>query len=208
MRRTRLFLSVVAALVAAGCTVGPDYVRPSVPETEAYKEAPPEAFSHAGVWKSAQPSDQGPGAKWWEVFADPQLNSLEEQVAVASQSLKIAEARFRQARAMVGYSRADELPALSTSPSGKSLHYSNHRPYFSHTHTTGDFVLPLYLTYEVDLWGRVARNVAAAGEEAQATAADLQTANLSLHAELALDYFGLRSADTQKQLIERLGESL
>jgi NodT family efflux transporter outer membrane factor (OMF) lipoprotein len=198
----RASVAILAALLVAGCTVGPDYVKPSVPQTEAYKETPPEAFSHADVWKPAQPSDQVPAARWWEVFGDPQLNALEDQVTAANQTLKIAESRFRRARAMVSYSRADEFPSLSTAPSLESLHYSNHRPYFSHTHTTGDFVLPLYLTYEVDLWGRVARNVTAAGEEAQATAADLQAANLSLHAELALDYFGLRSTDTQKQLID------
>jgi NodT family efflux transporter outer membrane factor (OMF) lipoprotein len=84
----------------------------------------------------------------------------------------------------------------------ESLRESLHQPYISTTKTTGDFVLPFDLSYEVDLWGRVRRSVTAAGEEAQATAADLATASLSLHAELALDYFDLRSADAQKQLLD------
>jgi NodT family efflux transporter outer membrane factor (OMF) lipoprotein len=103
---------------------------------------------------------------------------------------------------MVGYSRAAEFPTIAVAPGIESLRYSNNRPYFSNTKTTGDFTLPFDLSYEVDLWGRVARTVTAAGEEAQATAADLNTASLSLHAELALDYYNLRSADAQKRLLD------
>jgi len=193
-----------AGLIAllTGCTIGPNYLRPSAPEPAAYKEPPPLAVKDAGPWKPAQPSDQGPRSKWWEVFGDPQLNALEEQVTANNQSLKVAEAQLREARAAIGFNQAALLPTVSVAPSISSLHWSNNRPYFSHTHTTGDFILPLDLSYEVDLWGRVGRTVTAAGEEAQATAADLQTAGLSLHAELALDYFDLRSADSQKKLLD------
>ncbi len=202
MRRSRRLAALVALTLIAGCKVGPDYVKPDAPETAAYKEPPPDAFAGAGNWKRAQPSDRSLRAKWWEVFGDPQLNDLEEQVTAANQNLKAAEAVFEQARAMIGYARAAEFPTISTAPEIQSLRWSNNQPYFSNTHTTGNFLLPLDLTYEVDLWGRIARTVTAAGEEAQATEADLQTARLSLHAELALDYFDLRSADAQKQLLD------
>ncbi len=202
MIRCRLLAATVAAALAAGCTVGPDYVKPAVPEAAAYKEAPPDAFIAAGAWERAQPSDWMLDGKWWEAFGDPQLNALEEKVTLANQNLKIAEARFRQARALVGVSRAATFPALALAPSIVSLRDSHNRPYVSSTKTTGDFILPLDASYEVDLWGRIARTVTAAAAEAQAAAADLKTAGLSLHAELALDYFDLRSTDAQKKLLD------
>jgi NodT family efflux transporter outer membrane factor (OMF) lipoprotein len=194
---------VVAALVlVGGCAVGPDYVKPSVPETAIYKEAPPSAFKDAGDWKPAEPSEQASHERWWEAFGDPRLNELEDEVAASNQNLKIAEARFRQARAMLGYTRAAEFPSLSVAPGIASLRNSLNKPYVTSTRTTGDFILPFDLSYEVDLWGRIGRSVTAAGEEAQATAADLNTVRLSLQAELALDYVELRSADAQKQLLD------
>jgi NodT family efflux transporter outer membrane factor (OMF) lipoprotein len=202
MKPSRLLLALAAVLALAGCMVGPDYVKPDVPTTAAYKEAPPEAFKDAGAWNQAVPADGALRANWWEMFGDPQLNALEDQVTSANQDIKLAEARFRQARAQVGYNLAAELPTLSIAPGIQSLRFSNNRPYFSNTSTTGDFVLPFDLSYEVDLWGRIARTVTAAGEEAQATNADLQTASLSLHAELAIDYIELRSTDEQQKLLD------
>jgi NodT family efflux transporter outer membrane factor (OMF) lipoprotein len=201
MRRCWPLLALATSLAVAGCNVGPDYVKPSVPASDAYKEPPPEAFKTAGAWNEALPADTMPRAKWWESFGDPQLDALEDQVTEANQDLKIAEAHFREARAQVGYNLAAEFPTLSVAPSIQSLRFSNNRPYFSNTKTTGDFILPFDLSYEVDLWGRIGRTVNAAGEEAQATAADLATADLSLHAELALDYVDLRSTDAQQRLL-------
>jgi NodT family efflux transporter outer membrane factor (OMF) lipoprotein len=117
----------------------------------------------------------------------------------------VAEARFRQARAMIRFNRSEEFPTISTSPSIVNERDSAHQPYFPPSlanNGTGAFTLPFDLSYEVDLWGRVRRTVSASREEAQASAGDLQTANLSLHAELAVDYFELRSADDQKQLLD------
>jgi NodT family efflux transporter outer membrane factor (OMF) lipoprotein len=192
-------------VLLAGCTVGPKYVRPAVPTTPAYKEDPPESFKEAGVWKPAQPDDQALRGKWWEVFSDPKLNALEDQVTVSNQDLKAAEARFREARALVRFNRAGEFPTISVGPSAAYVKDSNNTPAFPTPVSksgSGDFVLPFDLSYEIDLWGRVRRTVAAAREETQATAADLATASLSLHAELAIDYFELRSADTQKQILD------
>lgn len=179
-----------------GCMVGPKYAKPTVPL------APTDQYKEVNGWKPAQPNDQALRGKWWEVFGDPQLNELEEQVTVSNQNLKVAEARFEEARATVRFNRAALFPTITVGPSIDALRDSAHKPYFPTTHNSADFVLPIDLSYEVDVWGRVRRTVAAAREEAQATAGDLETVSLSLHAELALDYFELRSADSQKQLLD------
>jgi NodT family efflux transporter outer membrane factor (OMF) lipoprotein len=170
-----------------------------------FKEQPPESLKENGVWKPAQPRDQAIRGNWWEVFGDPQLNALEEELTISNQDLKVAEARLREARATIRFNRSAEFPTISTSPSIANERESANQPYFPASlanNGTGAFTLPVDFSYEVDLWGRIRRTVSASKEEAQASAADLQTANLSLHAELAVDYFELRSADLQKQLLD------
>jgi NodT family efflux transporter outer membrane factor (OMF) lipoprotein len=186
-----------------GCTVGPKYSKPSVPTTPAYKESPPQSFKESGAWKPAQPADTSLPGKWWELFNDTQLNTLEEQIDPANLNLKIAEARFRQARAAIRFNRAAQYPTISTSPSISSLRSSSNRPNFPSglAKPAGDFVLPLDFSYEIDFWGRIRRSISAATEEAQATAGDLATLGLSLHAELAVDYFELHSLDAQEQIL-------
>ena len=198
-------LLVLLIVALEGCTVGPKYVKPSVPTTPAYKEDTPASFKESEQWQPAHPGDQATRGNWWEIFSDPELNKLEEQIADSNQDLKVAEARFREARAAIRFNRAAQFPTISTSPSASYVKNSDFSPSFPskiQEANTGSFVLPFDLSYEVDLWGRVRRSVAAAREEAQATAADYQTAKLSLEAELALDYFELRSADAQKQLLD------
>jgi NodT family efflux transporter outer membrane factor (OMF) lipoprotein len=197
-------LLVLMVFSLAGCTVGPKYVRPNAPTPTAYKEQPPASYQGAQQWQPANPADQASRGNWWEIFGDLQLNQLEEQVATSNQKLKVFEARFREARAAIRFNRASQFPTISTAPSAgytKSSDYSPGFPRISEP-STGDFVLPVDLSYELDLWGRVRRSVAAAREEAQATAGDYETAKLSLEAELAMDYFELRSADAQKQLLD------
>jgi NodT family efflux transporter outer membrane factor (OMF) lipoprotein len=185
----------LAILLLAGCMVGPDYSKPSVPMTAAYKEDQ--------GWKLARPGDDIPRGKWWEIFGDPQLNALEEELTAANQNVKIAEARFRQARAMIGFFRAGLFPLVTAGAGASSLRDSPNAPFGSSRGkaSTGDFLLTGDISYEIDLWGRIRRSVTAAREEAQATAADLETAKLSLQAELAFDYFELRSADAQQRLL-------
>lgn len=206
MSYVRLGPMIFCVILFTDCKVGPKYQRPSVPVTPAYKEPPPDSFKESGKWKTAKPMADLLRGNWWEIFHDPRLNSLEEQVTVANLSLKAAEARFREARAMVRFNRAAEFPVISVAPSILTLRDSPNSPYFPaisrNISSTGEFVLPFDLSYEVDLWGRIRRTVTAAREEAQATAADLQTLSLSLHAELALDYFELRAADAQIQLLD------
>jgi NodT family efflux transporter outer membrane factor (OMF) lipoprotein len=196
------FLLPAASLVClGGCMVGPKYKQPAAPVPVVYKELP-----ETDQWKVAHPTTEALRGNWWEIFGDPQLNALEEQVAVSNQNLKIAEARFRQARATVRYYRAGEFPTISISPGVQALRYSPNQPYFpssaSGVGSEGNFFLPFDLSYEVDLWGRIRRTVAAARAEAQASAGDLATTTLSMQAELAYDYFELRSADSQQRLLD------
>jgi len=192
-----------AALIAlglplGGCTVGPNYVRPSTEVPPAYKEAASPGFA------AAQPADALAKGKWWEIYADPELNSLEDQVTAANQSLKAAQAQFAQARAAVTVARAAYYPTVSGSASGERQRVSANRPLFSSVSPSNynDFQLPIDASWEPDVWGRVRRTVEAARSEAQASAADLAGVDLSLHAELALDYFELRGLDSQKQLLD------
>ncbi len=198
-------VALLLVLLLAGCTVGPKYVKPTVPTTAAYKEEAPDSFKEADQWQPAHPGDQMSRGNWWELFGDPELNKLEEQIAASNQNLKVAEARFREARAAIRFNRAAQFPTIAAVPSAtyvKNSDFSANSPSKIQQSSKGDFVLPFDFSYELDLWGRVRRSVAAAREEAQATAADYQTAKLSLEAELALDYFELRSADAQKQLLD------
>ena len=196
MKHLTLTLLSFAMMLLAGCTVGPKYARPNVPT------APVDAFKETDGWKPAQPSDQLLRGNWWELFGDPQLNALESELTVSNQDLKVANARFVEARAMVHFNRAAQFPTISTAPGIESIRDSANAPYLPATKNTGEFVLPFDISYELDVWGRVRRTVSASREEAQATAGDLQTVNLSLHAELAYDYFELRSADAQKRLLD------
>jgi len=202
--RPLLLLSCGLALAVAGCRIGPQYSRPAAPLAPAFKETPPDNFKSQQGWKTAQPADAQLKGDWWTLFTDPQLAQLEAQVDPANQTLKQAEANFRAARAAVRFNRAAEAPTISTSPSVGAVRDSANQPYFNQSMAnggTGSFELPIDLNYEVDLWGRVRRTVTQAREQAQASAADLETSRLSLHAELAIDYFNLRSCDAQSRLL-------
>jgi NodT family efflux transporter outer membrane factor (OMF) lipoprotein len=202
-----VIVSVVTAagFAIAGCRVGPDYTRPAAPLAPEFKEALPTNFKAEDGWKPAQPSDAQLKGDWWTLFNDPQLDTLEAQVDPANQTLQQAEANFRAARAAVRFNRAPEAPTVSTGPTVGTVRDSNNQPYFNTSEANngeGSFLLPFYLDYEIDLWGRIRRTVAQASAQAQASAADLETTRLSLHAELAVNYFNLRSADAQRRLLD------
>ncbi len=187
----------VAAIQLLGCAVGPRYKTPITPAPPTYKEM--------GNWKTAQPSDQKLGGNWWEIFQDPQLNQLEQQINVSNQNLKAAIAQYQQSRAALRYVRADYYPTLTAAPSASRQRYSGHRPPQTSIFdglTFNDFVLPIYLSYQVNAWGRVSKNVESYREQAQASAADLAVINLSLHATLAVDYFAARSLDAEEKLLQ------
>jgi NodT family efflux transporter outer membrane factor (OMF) lipoprotein len=187
----------IATLLLSGCAVGPKYHTPPVQAPPAYKEI--------GNWKPAQPNDQKLGGNWWEIFQDPQLNALEQQINVSNQNLKAAAAQYQQARAALRYVRADYYPTLTAAPSAGRQRYSGHRPPQTSIFdglTFNDFVLPIDLSYQVNAWGRVSKNVESYREQAQASAADLAVVNLSMHALLAVDYFAARSLDAEEKLLQ------
>jgi NodT family efflux transporter outer membrane factor (OMF) lipoprotein len=186
----------IAVLELSGCAVGPKYHPPVVQAPPAYKEL--------GDWKPAQPNDQNLGGEWWKIFQDPQLDALEAQVNVSNQNLKAAEAQFRQARAALRYNRADYYPTVTAGPTATRTRVSAHRPPPSSVFdgiTYNDFALPFDISYQADVWGRVRKSVESYREQAQASAADLATVNLSMHADLAIDYFQARSLDAEEQLL-------
>jgi NodT family efflux transporter outer membrane factor (OMF) lipoprotein len=199
-----LTVASLALVLVSGCMVGPNYSRPSVPMAPGFKESPPASFKEDDGWKVSQPSDAQLKGNWWELFGDPQLNELEAKVDGANQTLKMADANFRAARANIGYYRAAEAPTIGVAPGISAVRDSANQPYLSKTivnNGEGNFTLPLELDYEIDLWGRIRRQVTAAREQAQASAADLANTRLSLHAELAIDYMEVRSADAQIKLL-------
>jgi len=203
--RSNAFVLAGITIVLTGCMVGPKYVKPTAPTPPAFKEASsPDAFKETADWRIAHPVDQIPRGAWWTIFGDAELNTLEPQVETANQTLKAADANLRAARANIRVQNAERFPTVGVAPFVGGLRDSAHQPYFNSANANNglaELLLPVQLNYEVDLWGRVRRNIAAATEESQATAADRQTALLSLQAELALDYFDLRAADAQQKLL-------
>jgi NodT family efflux transporter outer membrane factor (OMF) lipoprotein len=188
-------VAVLSMIFFAGCTVGPNYKRPAAEVPAAYKEV--------GDWKPAQPNDQNVSENWWEIFQDPQLNALESQVSVSNQNLKAAEAQYTQARAQLRYQRADFFPTITAGASATRNRISSNRPAstVSNGVTYNDFQIPFELSYQIDVWGRVRRTVEAYRDQAQASAADLATMNLSMHSQLALFYFQARTLDAEEQLL-------
>ncbi len=190
------------ALLLASCTVGPKYTKPSVAAAPAYSEQPPASFEQTPGWKMAQPSDTVLRGNWWEIFGDADLNALEQQIAPANQTLKVAEANFRQARAQIQYNRSNLYPTVTIGAQITHNHISANRPAGFQGFQYGDFILPLNVSWEPDLWGRVRRSITAAKELTQASASDLANVKLELQTELATDYFEARSLDAQKKLLD------
>jgi len=185
--RYALFMTLA---VLSACAVGPDYTRPPADV--------PGAFKEAENWKEATPRDGKIASDWWKVFNDPQLNALEEQVTVSNQSLAQAEAQFRQAQAIVRGARANYFPTL-----GAAAAASRSRGPATATspqETTTSYSLSLEANWEIDIWGKVRRQVESASASAQASDADLRALTLSLQAQLAQNYFQLKTLDAQKKL--------
>jgi len=193
----KLALVALTLALSAGCAVGPRYSRPAAPAPTEYKETPPN-------WKLAQPADQVLRGDWWEIYCDPTLNELEAKVNIGNQTLKAAQAQFEQARAAIRYARASLYPNISVNPSATRERLSGNRPLGGLTGpvTTNDLILPVDMSYEPDVWGSVRSTVQNARATAQASFADLELVNLSVHAELAMDYFQARDLDAQAQLLD------
>ena len=183
-------------LAIGGCSVGPKCVKPTTEIPPAYKEN--------ANWKTAQPSDQSQKGNWWEIFQDPQLNALEEKVNVSNQSLRAAVDRFQESRDVLRQTRSSYFPLVTASVTPSQNRESQNKALFGGTSPVNysDLVLQGDVSYEADVWGSIRRSVQSSRELAQASAADLETLRLSLHAELALDYLTLRGLDAQKQLFD------
>ena len=192
-------LVAVALVAAAGCSVGPDYVRPAAEAPGAYKE-----MTGDGEWKPAQPSDGSVRGPWWEVYGDATLNSLEAEVSISNQNVLVAEAQFRQARALVLAARSQFFPTATIGAG-----YTRSRPSATLASSIGppqgasnDFILPLDVSWDIDVWGRIRRNVEGNRANAQASAGDLEATRLLFQSELAQDYYLLRTLDAQRALLD------
>jgi NodT family efflux transporter outer membrane factor (OMF) lipoprotein len=195
------------ALLAAGCTVGPNYHRPAaVPDAPAWKEnAAPPPNPPNGTWKQAEPSDQVLRGAWWQLYNDPQLNVLEEKVAISNQTLKAATEQYFQAREQVQVARSQFFPTLSAGPSISRTRESKNQPNTVPGQTRyqyNEFSLAGQAQWQPDFWGQVRRSVEQARASAQASAAQLANVELSVRAELATDYFQMRGLDAQKELLD------
>ena len=208
----RVSISLAAAsclLLMAGCTVGPHYQKPVADTPAAFKELTPADYKNTDGWKVAQPKDDALRGKWWEIFNDPQLNALEEKVNVSNQNIAAAAANFFAARALVKEARSQYFPKVTTSPAigvqRPSTTISSGRgggSTSSSTSTFTDYTLPFDATWQPDLFGRIRNTVRSAAYGAQASAADLENTRLTVHADVAVDYFQLRGQDALKQLLD------
>ena len=186
--------ALLVAWTASGCAAHATLPAPA-------PQVPP-AFRESADWKAGQPSDQLQRGAWWEIFGDPQLNALQTTIDVSNDTLRGAQARFLQARAAVGINRAARYPQITTTPQITRGTDSGNRGNATEHERVSDFLLPVDVSYEADVWGRVRLGVASAVASAQASAADLESVRLSLHAELALDYFELRGLDAERQILD------
>jgi NodT family efflux transporter outer membrane factor (OMF) lipoprotein len=191
-------LMVVPALVAllTGCSVGPDYHRPDAPVPDSWKEA-------AGKWKVAEPQDQLSRGKWWEVFRDPGLSALEEQLDVSNQNIAQAEAQYRAAAAISRGARSTFFPSVTTSPSATRSQGGQGRfaASGSASPTVNSYQLPVDASWEIDLFGRIRRNLEAGLAGEQAAGAQLEAVRLAMQAQLASSWFALKGLDAQQQLL-------
>ena len=194
---------LIGLLLFKSCDKAPKYVKPSVATPPAFKEMP-DAFKETDNWKFAHPRDGVIRGNWWEMFNDAQLNQLETQAKTSNQNIALADANFRAARALIKEARSQYFPTVTTSP---SIIASRQSAAATHSNVSPgqrgvEYTLPFDATWEPDFWGRIRNTVIANESEAQATAADLQNVRLSVEAELAFDYYQLRSLDNEKRLLD------
>jgi NodT family efflux transporter outer membrane factor (OMF) lipoprotein len=203
--------SSALVLLLAGCTVGPNYHRPTAATAPAWKEntvPPPDPPN--GTWKQAEPSDATLRGQWWNLYGDPQLSALEAKVAVSNQTLRAAMEQYQSAREQVRIARSQYFPTFSAGPSVSRQRESYNQPNTSRSITNyqyNTYGIAGQAQWEPDLWGQVRRTVEQARANAQASAALLANVDLSLRAELAADYFQLRGLDSQNQLLDNTVQS-
>jgi NodT family efflux transporter outer membrane factor (OMF) lipoprotein len=240
MKTSATLLAGGLLLALAACNLAPPYQRPATDTAAPFKEAVPSGANAAQGWKVADPQDTQLGGRWWELFQDPQLNALEERVAISNQTVVAAEANYRAARALEEEARGALFPTVALVPSvtrsrasasggtvsnttaatgsassassssnGSSANSSGAATTTSTSSSSGSagstrtlYTLPLEASYEVDLWGKVRNTIAQDKYAAQASAAEVATALLSTHSQLAQDYYQLRAVDEQRRILD------
>lgn len=200
-----VFVPVLLAGLLAGCAVGPDYHRPSVEVPATFKEAwlSPEA---AQRWKAAQPSDAMTRGEWWAIFNDPELDALQKQALEANQDLKGAAARVAQARALRKGASSERLPQLDAGFGVTRQRASNVAQGLSPDAPNPPVTVwraQAGISYEADLFGRVASTVDAATADAQQSQALFRSVQLALQADVAQAYFLIRQLDAEQALYRR-----
>lgn len=194
---------VIAVLaILAGCATGPAYVRPTVEVPTAYKGQALASVNPPAGWTAARPGEAQRGA-WWQVYGDPRLNALEERVSVSNQTVRKAIATLERARAVAGQARALYFPTVSAGGGVIGDHTSLDTSGSLAGRTITDYSAGLTASWEPDLFDKIGHAVDAASARAQASAADLAAVELSMHAELALDYFDIRQIDAQSALLRQ-----
>jgi multidrug efflux system outer membrane protein len=197
-KRMSVAASVLSALVLSGCVVGPNYKRPTA--------AVPDTWKGQGPWQMATPEDEIPKGDWWQIYHDAELDRLEKELMQANQSLAAAQDRLSQARSAARIATSAYFPTVNADPSGQRELLSGNRPPSGSTValtpvSQNVFTIPFSVSYEVDLFGRVRRNLEASNASLQASAADLGNVRLVLTAELAADYFNLRELDREAGVV-------
>jgi multidrug efflux system outer membrane protein len=201
VRHWLLIICLAGGGLLTGCAVGPNYKRPTADV--------PGMWKGEGPWQAAAPKDGIPKGNWWGLYHDAQLDGLEQDLLQANQSLKAAQDRLFQARSLARVASAGYFPVVSADPSGQRERFSGNRPLEGaspsqvRTDTENNFTVPFNVSYEVDLFGSVRRNLEAANASLQASAADLGNVRLVLSAELAADYFNLRELDREAGVVRQ-----
>ena len=198
--KSALLAAALLAVCTVGCTVGPGYRRPIAQV--------PDAWKGEGPWQAAAPKDAIPKGTWWQVFHDAELDRLEQDLLQANQLLAAAQDRLSQARSQARIASSAYFPDVSADPSGQRQRLSGNRPLSGATPPLTPvrqnvFTVPFSVSYELDLFGRVRRNLEAANASLQGSAADLENVRLVLSAELAADYFNLRELDREAGVVRQ-----
>ena len=200
MTRSKALLTALTCFCLAACTVGPEYKRPAEPV--------PQAFKEQGPWREAAPQDTVAKGAWWEVFADPALSELEQKALAGNLQLRQAQARVEQARAVAGIAESFFYPTVNLSLNAARVGVSGNRPDQPSklpgnvAFVTDAYRVPLYASYELDIWGKVRNQSQAATARAEASLAQYYTILLTLEGEVAQVYFQLRANDAELVILK------
>jgi NodT family efflux transporter outer membrane factor (OMF) lipoprotein len=202
-RQATAALAMLVLIGTAGCVVGPRYVKPGVEVPSAYRETAAQTAPDGTQWSTAKPQDATPRGQWWEIYGEPELNDLEEKLNASNQNVAQSYENFVAARALVRQALASYFPTLTTSPSATRSNTPTNTSGGEPGVTSNSVSLPLDISWEPDLWGRVRNTVRQYANAAQVSAADLANERLSQQSSLATYYFELRGQDSLLALYQQ-----